>query len=58
MEWDEKKAGLALIAAMVISLVWIILTDISGGNLIPLIVFSVSLSAIVVLFGDWFGKEG
>jgi hypothetical protein len=57
MEWDEKKAGLALIAAMVISLVWMIVTDISGGNLIPLIAFSVSLSAIVVLFGDWFGKE-
>ena len=57
MEWDEKKAGLILVAAMVISLALMILTGITAGNLIPLIAFSVSLSAMVGLFGGWFGKE-
>jgi uncharacterized membrane protein len=57
MEWNEKKAGLALLAVMIISFAWMFLTGISGANLIPLIVFSVSLSAILVLFGDWFSEK-
>lgn len=57
MEWEENKVGLVLLAAMIISFVWMFMTGISGGNLIPLVLFSVSLSAIVVLFGDWFNNE-
>ena len=57
MEWDEQKAGLALMAVIIISFAWMVMTGISDANLIPLVVFSVSLSAALVLFGDWFGKE-
>jgi len=57
MELEEKKVGLFLMAAMIISFVWMVMTGISAGNIIPVAVFSVSLSAIVVLFGDWFKNE-
>ncbi len=57
MEWEEKNVGLVLLAAMIISFVWMVMTGVAAGNLIPLVVFSVSLSAILVLFGDWFKNE-
>ncbi len=57
MEWDEKKVGFVVVAVMLLSFVWMVMTGISAGNLIPLVVFSVSLSFAVVLFGDWFGKK-
>ena len=57
MELDEKKVGLAVIAVMLVSFIWMITTGIAAGNIIPLIIFSVSLSTAVVLFGDWFRSE-
>ena len=57
MEWDEKKAGLILMALMLVSFVWMVTTGVSVANLLPLVIFSVSLSAVIVLFGDWFGNE-
>lgn len=57
MDLDEKKVGLIVIAAMVISFVWMVNTGISSANLLPLVVFTVTLSTAAVLFGDWFDND-
>ncbi len=57
MEWDEKKVGLLVIAAMLLSFVWMITTGISAANILPVLTFSITLSFALVIFGDWFGKE-
>jgi uncharacterized membrane protein len=57
MVWEEREVGLVLLAVAIVSFVWMVMTGISAGNLIPLAVFSVSFSAMLVLFGDWFSNE-
>ncbi|MCD6495733.1 MAG: hypothetical protein J7K54_00505 [Candidatus Aenigmarchaeota archaeon] len=54
MEMDTSKAGIVIIAAVLLSLVWLFYAGVSAGfGLMPLAVFAVSLSAGIVLLEDW-----
>jgi hypothetical protein len=58
MEWDEKKIGLAVLAAMIISMIGMASFGIGQNEkLIFLAIFSVTVSIAVLFFGEWFERE-
>ena len=59
MGMDEKKVGLLVLAAMLVSLAGMIVFGVGANeNSWYLIIFSFALAFSVVFFGDWFGGEG
>ncbi len=55
---NMNVSGLIIVAVIIASLVWMMSWGIGGNEkLIPPIVFSVALSAAVILFPDWFGEK-
>ncbi|MBN1896770.1 MAG: hypothetical protein JW789_03535 [Candidatus Aenigmarchaeota archaeon] len=55
---NRNVFGLINVAVIIASLVWMMSWGIGGNEkLIPPIVFSVALSAAVILFPDWFGEK-
>lgn len=53
---DEVKAGIVLIAVMLASVAGIVAFGISAENMLPAAAFSVSVSAMFVLFGPRAGN--